>query len=217
MWSASPFGAIADVMIEDAGGHRTLLAPRQEVADFIAATYVFDEIRVEAIALREDDRSLIVCSPSLRVELRLGRRTGVGRLLVLVPGPLRRARWWCRAIGPVARRLRAGVQTVGTAGGGRREYYCAADEHLIESAQASFDGFGLGRLRPVLPAVQFGFASAPPTPKGMRRPPSSASRRSHYPKPPMATRSSSRARPRKAAPRTRSRSRSATPRHPDTG
>lgn len=168
MWSASPFGAIADVMIEDAGGHRTLLAPRQEVADFIAATYVFDEIRVEAIALREDDRSLIVCSPSLRVELRLGRRTGVGRLLVLVPGPLRRARWWCRAIGPVARRLRAGVQIVGTAGGGRREYYCAADEHLIESAQASFDGFGLGRLRPVLPAVQFGFASAPPTPSAVR-------------------------------------------------
>jgi hypothetical protein len=66
------------------------------------------------------------------------------------------------------RRLRAGVQTVGTAGGGRREYYCAADEHLIESAQASFDGFGLGRLRPVLPAVQFGFASAPPTPSAVR-------------------------------------------------
>ncbi len=169
MWSASPFGAIADVMIEDAGGHRTMLAPRQEVADFIAAAYVFDEIRVETIALREDDRSLIVSSPSLRVEPPLGRRTGVGRLLVLVPGPLRRARWWCRAIGgPVARRLRAGAQTVGTAGGGRREYYCAADEHLIESAQASFDGIGLGRLRPVLPAAQFGFVSAPPTPSAVR-------------------------------------------------
>lgn len=61
MWSASPFGAIADVMIEDAGGHRTLLAPRQEVADFIAATYVFDEIRVEAIALREDE-PLVDCA-----------------------------------------------------------------------------------------------------------------------------------------------------------
>jgi len=85
MWSASPFGAIADVMIEDAGGHRTLLAPRQEVADFIAATYVFDEIRVEAIALREDDRSLIVCSPSLRVELRLGRAPEWGGCWV-----------WCR-------------------------------------------------------------------------------------------------------------------------
>jgi hypothetical protein len=168
MWSASPFGAIADVMVEDEGGHRTLLAPRQEVADFIAATYVFDDIRVEPITLRESHGSVMLSSPSIRVELRLGRRTGVGRLLVRVPGPLRRARWWCRAIGPAARRLRPGVRTVGTAGGGRQEYYCAADEHLVESARVSFDGIELGGLRPVLPAVRFGFASAPPTPSFVR-------------------------------------------------
>src|SRR5664279_530256 len=90
MWAASPFGAIVDVMVETAGGHRTLLAPRQDVADFIAATYVFDEVRVEPITLRDGDGAVVVSSPSLRVELRLGRRTGVGRLLVLVPGPLRR-------------------------------------------------------------------------------------------------------------------------------
>ena len=168
MWSASPFGAIVDVMIEAASGHRTLLAPRRDVADFIAATYVFDEVRVEPITLREGDGPLVVSSPSLRVELRLGRRTGVGRLLVLVPGPLRRARWWCRAIGLVARMLRPGVRTVGTAGGGRREYYCAADEHLIQSARVSLDGSDLGGLRPLLPAVRFGFASAPPTPSVVR-------------------------------------------------
>ena len=168
MWSASPFGAIADVMLEDVGGHRTLLAPRQEVADFIAATYVFDEIRVEPLTVRRSGGHLTLSSPSLHVELRLGRRTGVGRLLVLVPGLLRRARWWCRAIGPVARRLRPGVRTVGTAGGGRREYYCAADEHLVESARVSFDGIDLGGLRPLLPAVRFGFASAPPRPSVVR-------------------------------------------------
>ncbi|MDQ2750087.1 MAG: hypothetical protein M3Y44_11290 [Actinomycetota bacterium] len=170
MWSASPFGAIADVMIEDAGGHRTLLAPRREVADFIAATYLFDDIRVEPITLDDSDGGAVVTltSPSLQVEVRLGRRTSVGRLLKLVPGPLRRARWWCRAIGPVARRLRPGVRTVGTAGGGRREYYCAADEHVIDSTQARFDGNELGPLRPVLPAVRFGFASAPTTPSVVR-------------------------------------------------
>ena len=111
---------------------------------------------------------MTLSSPSLHVELRPGRRTGVGRLLVLVPGPLRRAGWWCRAIGPAARRLRPGVRTVGTAGGGRREYYCAADEHLVESARVRFDGTELGGLQPVLPAVRFGFASAPPTPSFVR-------------------------------------------------
>jgi hypothetical protein len=168
VWSASPFGPIADAMIEDQRGHRTLLAPGRDAADFIAATYVFDEIRAEPIALRETEDSVTVSSPSLCVEVRRGRRTGVGRLLMLVPGPLRRARWWCRAIGPVARALRPGVHTVGTAGGGRREYYCAADEHLIDSARASFDGIDLGGLRPVLPAVRFGFASAPTTPSMVR-------------------------------------------------
>lgn len=168
VWSASPFGPIADVMIEDKGGHRTLLAPRQDVANFIAATYLFDEIRVEPITVRERHGSVTLSSPSLCVELRLGGRTGVGRLLVLVPGPLRRTRWWCRAIGPVARMLRPGVDTVGTAGGGRREYYCAADEHLIKSTRVSFDGIYLGGLRPVLPAVRFGFASTPPKPSFVR-------------------------------------------------
>ncbi|HEX3285068.1 MAG TPA: hypothetical protein VHT50_10535, partial [Mycobacterium sp.] len=168
IWSASPFGPIADAMIEDRRGHRTLLAPGPDAADFIAATYVFDEIRVEPLALRQTEGSVTVSSPSLRVEVRVGRRTGVGRLLMLVPDRLRRARWWCRAIGPVARTLRPGVRTVGTTGGGRREYYCAADEHLVESARASFDGIDLGELRPVLPSVRFGFASAPTTPSLVR-------------------------------------------------
>ena len=59
-------------------------------------------------------------------------------------------------------------ETGGAAGGGRHEDYGAADEHVIESAKASFDGFGLCRLRPVLPAGPFGFASAPPTPSAVR-------------------------------------------------
>jgi hypothetical protein len=164
MWSASPFGEIVDVMIEDADGHRVLLAPRREVADFIAATYVFDEIRVEPITCRQDINVVQVRSSTLDLELRLGRRTGVGRILMLVPGPLRRARWWCQTIGPVARALRPGVRTVGTAGGGRREYYCAGDEHLIESVRVRVDGIDLGDLRQVVPAVRFGFASAPATP-----------------------------------------------------
>jgi hypothetical protein len=168
MWSASPFGEITDLMIESGEGHRVLLAPTRDVAEFIAATYVFDEVRVEAISRTLVPGGLIVSSPSIHVEVVVGPRTAVGRLLGLVPGPLRRARWWCRSIGPVARLLRPGVRTVGTAGGGRREYYCAADERLIESALARFDGVGLGALRPVTPAVRFGFASAPPVPSLVR-------------------------------------------------
>ena len=167
-WSASPFGALADVMVEGADGHRTLIAPQSDIATFIAATYVFDEVRIEPTELQYEGDALRINSASLDLTVVLGGRTAVGRLLRIVPGPLRRARWWCRAIGPVARLVRPGVRTTGTAGGGRREYYCAADEHRVRSVTGAFDDIALGELRPVQPAVRFGFASTPPTPARVR-------------------------------------------------
>ncbi len=38
IWQESPFGPFADVMVQQPSGHRQLLAPGPEVADFIAAT-----------------------------------------------------------------------------------------------------------------------------------------------------------------------------------
>ena len=50
-WTESPLGSFADVMVEDATGHRVLIAPRQQVADFVASTYSFDEVRVEPVSV----------------------------------------------------------------------------------------------------------------------------------------------------------------------
>ncbi len=164
MWRETPFGPIADAMIERADGHRVLLAPTAEVGDFVAATYRFDEVRVEPVGLFVDGVARTFVSDSLRVRFEVGARTGVGRLLALVPQRLARARWWCRLVDPVARVVRRGVRTVGTAGNGRREYYCATDEHRVTAVRATLDGADLGSLRPVSPAVRFGFASTPPQP-----------------------------------------------------
>ena len=46
-WLESPFGSFADAMIERPDGHRVLLAPSAEAAEFVASTYTFDEVRVE--------------------------------------------------------------------------------------------------------------------------------------------------------------------------
>ena len=51
--ASSPMGAFADVMVETAEGHRVLLAPSQEVADFVATTYHFDEVRIEPVAVTD--------------------------------------------------------------------------------------------------------------------------------------------------------------------
>lgn len=168
LWRDTPFGPIADAMVERENGHRVLIAPTREVADFIAATYRFDEVRVEATSAGAGSASRDFTSPSLHVTVAVGRRTVVGALVRLLPRPVARSRTWCRLIDPLARRLRAGVRTVGTAGGGRREYYCALDEHRLAGVSGTFDGQPLGSLRPVDPPVRFGFGSTPRTPSLVR-------------------------------------------------
>ncbi|MFI0237952.1 hypothetical protein [Streptomyces sp. NPDC016845] len=169
MWRESPFGPVTDLMMERPDGHRTLIAPTPDLADYIAATYTFDEVRMEPVALTVEGRGRIaVRASSVALTLTTGRRTGVGFLLTLVPRPLARTRAWCRLIDPAARLARRGVRTVGTAGGGRREYYCALDEHALTSASVRLDGHDQGPLASVTPPVRFGFGSTPPRPALVR-------------------------------------------------
>jgi hypothetical protein len=168
LWPRSPFGVLADVMIERPDGHRILIAPTDEAGEFIAATYRFDEVRVEPTQLRVIGRRFRVTSPSLDLAFDVGGRTALGQLLVTVPPPLARARWWARALDPIASRVRPGVHTIGTAGGGRREYYAALDEHRLVAVHATLDDGSLGALRDVDPPVRFGFGSTPSRPSLVR-------------------------------------------------
>jgi hypothetical protein len=147
-------------MVETRDGHRLLLAPTQEVADFVASTYTFDEVRVEQIALN----GWVLSSPSLTVALTVGRRTGLGRLLRLVPARLAESPAWCTVTDPVARVALRGVRTRGTAGNGRREWYGATDVREVTAVTGSLDGADLGTLTPVTPAPRFGFSSTPKRP-----------------------------------------------------
>lgn len=163
VWAESLFGSFADVMVEDAAGHRTLLAPRQSVADFVASTYEFDEVRVEPVSIEQGDE-WSVHTRSLQVRFTPGRRVWISPLLGLVPSPLRRSSTWAKACNPVASRLMPGVQTYGTAGGGRTEWYAATGVRKLVGARATWEGEELGELAPVTPAVRFGFASSPAQP-----------------------------------------------------
>lgn len=159
-WDESPYGAFADVMVETAAGHRVLLAPSEEVADFVAATYSFDEVRIEPITVN----GWVLMSPSLSLDVSVGGRTGLGRLLRLVPRRLAESPRWCAVTDPVARLALKGVRTRGSAGNGRREWYGATDVHAVDAAAGTFDGVALGALAPVDPAPRFGFSSTPRRP-----------------------------------------------------
>jgi hypothetical protein len=163
-WPRSPLGAFTDVMVERPDGHRLLLAPSAPVVDFVTATYTFDEVVLGAVAYSErGDRRQVIAGP-LECAWRVGGRSALGLLLRAVPGPLATHRRWVTAIDQVARRVLPGVRTVGTAGQGRREYYCARDLHRITAAVVRWEGADQGGLARVEPPVQFGFASTPAIP-----------------------------------------------------
>jgi hypothetical protein len=167
-WPRSPFGPFTDVMVERPDGHRVLLAPTDEVAEFVAATYRFDEVRCGGVETRVAGRRWRVRAGPLTAEFEVAGRPPLGRLLRLVPRRLATSPTWVTAIDVVARRVLPGVRTRGSAGGGRREYYAPLDLHRIGAATVTWDGVDQGGLAAVEPPVRFGFGSTPREPSLVR-------------------------------------------------
>jgi hypothetical protein len=171
-WPQSPYGPVADVMLETGDGHRVLLAPSPELAEFVAATYRFDEVRIVAVTVdpmgAEETGRVHVLAGDLDLTFVLGGPTWQGRLLRLVPRALSGRRWWVRLLDLPARLLMPGVRTVGSAGGGRREWYAAQDNRSVGLVAAAWQGHPLGGLADVAPPVRFGFGSVPRRPTWTR-------------------------------------------------
>jgi len=163
-WPVSPFGSFADVMVERADGHRVLLAPDDRVAEFVSSTYVFDEVVTAPVTVSVDGARRAVRAGPLDAWFVVGPRTPLGHLLRAVPAPLSESPGWARLTDRVAGVVLPGVRTLGTAGGGRREWYAARDLHRIDAARLRWDGADLGDLRPVDPPARFGFSSTPAGP-----------------------------------------------------
>lgn len=160
-WDDSPLGAFADVMLAQADGTRVLLAPSEQVADFVSTTYRFDRVEIGPVRVTRDWQ---VSAPGLQLSIAVGSRSALGRVLRLVPSSVATSPAWSRLTDPVARLVLRGVRTRGTAGNGRREYYGATDLHRITSITGSWNGVGLGALAPVAPEPGFGFGSTPVRP-----------------------------------------------------
>jgi hypothetical protein len=164
VWQESPFGPFADIMLQHPSGHRLLLAPRPDIARFIADTYSFDEVRVLPVSARLLPGELDVDAGPLSIRAHVGRRTVLGRALRAVPRRLAVHPRWLGAVSPLAALAAPGARTSGSAGSGRREYYGVSDLHSVAAAVVRFEGNDAGRLAPVHPPVTFGFSSVPPRP-----------------------------------------------------
>jgi hypothetical protein len=164
IWQDSPFGTFSDVMVQQPSGHRLLLAPSPEVADFIAVTYSFDEVRVVDVSAVLAERALTVDAGPLSIQAVTGARTYLGSALRAVPRRLAVHPRWLSAVSPLASMAAPGARTYGTARSGRAEFYGVTDLHHVTSAVVSWEGADAGTLAPIRPAVTFGFSSVPPRP-----------------------------------------------------
>ncbi|GAA2408413.1 hypothetical protein GCM10010420_40930 [Streptomyces glaucosporus] len=166
-WLRSPFGLFSDVMLEEAGGRRLLLAPTRETAGFVAGVYRFERVRVVPVSVVVGGAVWDVAAGPLVLRFTVGRRGPLGVLLRCVPGVLAARPAWA-ALTDLPARLLPGVRTRGSAGAGRREWYGARDLLPVTALAGSFEGGDLGGLAPVDPPVRFGFGSAPRTPALVR-------------------------------------------------
>lgn len=163
-WPTSPFGAFTDAMVERADGHRVLLAPTAQVRDFVAATYTFDDTRIEPVDATITPATWHIQAHSLDLTLAIGHRTSLGQLLHGIPKRVAVSPTWATLVDPIARVTMRGVRTRGIARPGRREWYAATDHAAIVAAAGRFDGTDLGQLAPVDPPCRFGFSSTPRRP-----------------------------------------------------
>lgn len=163
-WPQSPFGSFTDAMVADPTGHRFLIAPTHEVAEYVSQTYEFDSVVVTDVRFTPSADAWSFESDELSVRLGIGRRTLLGALLWPIPRAVSESPAMTVLTDPIARIVLRGVRTRGTAGGGRREYYGAHDVRAIVSLAGTWRGQDLGALAPVDPAPDFGFSSTPRRP-----------------------------------------------------
>jgi hypothetical protein len=163
-WRRSPLGEFADVMVEDGGGHRVLLAPDGAVAELLQRIYHFDEVVIGPVQVFSRGSAVRLHSRGLDLGFTVGRRTALGALLGLLPRRLAASPRWLTVIDPVARMMLRGVRTKGSAGSGTTEFYGAYGVRRIDSLFGTWRGRDLGTLAPVEPPVRFGFGSTPRQP-----------------------------------------------------
>lgn len=167
-WSRTPHGPFADVMVERADGHRILLAPDPWVADFVTNTYTFDDVEVVEVKVHRSgtQRGSLwsVSAGPVSWEFSVGSRTALGHLLRAVPPVVGTTLSFARLTNVVASQLLPGVQTLGSAGQGRTEWYAAHDLHRLTGSDVKWDGQSLGTMTSVTPPPRFGFSSTPQMP-----------------------------------------------------
>ena len=154
-WNSSPFGNFTDIMWAKPDGTRVLIAPTQEIADYVTAMYSFDEVILEEIISKEDGRSLSVECKSM--ELKFSWKGGFAI-------PFKRSLLFIATVELFFARLFFSTRTYGLTRNNRREWYAIDRVSNLSNASARIEGGDAGDMTPMSQPCKFGFSEAPKKP-----------------------------------------------------
>ena len=158
-WSDSPQGAFTNLMWAKPDGTRVLIAPSEELGDFVSSLYSFDEVIVSPMEIERTEKSI-------EVECDLGRvcmKWGLN-----VPLPFSRPRWFIANIEAPFARLFFGTKTHGITRNGRKEWYHVRGLSRMKSVELELEGRSSNQMTDMAPSACFGFSNPPRMPLSVR-------------------------------------------------
>ena len=154
-WKESIFGEFTDIMWAKKDGTRVLIAPTQEIADYVTAMYSFDEVIIEEVSTSLSERSIKVSCNTMNLEFSWNRG---------FPIPFKRSLLFIQTIELFFAKLIFSTRTYGVTKDNRKEWYAIDRVSHIKSATAQINGKNAGGFRPMKVPCKFGFSEAPKKP-----------------------------------------------------
>jgi len=154
-WKESPFGEFTDIMWAKPDGTRVLIAPTQEIVDYVTAMYSFDEVLLEDIITTGEDRNQKVKSNTMELDFSWNRG---------LPIPFKRSLLFISTVELFFAKLFFGTRTYGVTKNNRKEWYAIDRVSHIKKANAKISGKDPGDFTSINEPCKFGFSEAPKRP-----------------------------------------------------
>ena len=136
-------------------GTRVLIAPNQEIADYVTAMYSFDEVILEEVSTTMSERSIKVDCNTMELEFSWNRG---------FPIPFKRSLLFIQTIELFFAKLIFSTRTYGITKDNRKEWYAIDRVSHITSAKANINSQNAGDFKPMREPCKFGFSEAPKNP-----------------------------------------------------
>ena len=158
-WRESPHGAFTNLMWAKPDGTRVLIAPSEELGDFVSSLYSFEKVIVSPMEIERTEKSIDVKCDLGRVYMQWG---------MTIPLPFSRPRWFIANIEAPFARLFFGTKTHGTTRNGRKEWYHVRGLSRMKFVELELDGRSTKQMTGMAPSACFGFSNPPRMPLSVR-------------------------------------------------